>query len=183
MAPPLASTVADLGGLIAACATVGLLIAAVIAGRIARDQVIGLRQQLTLQQRLQSQRRVYDHIERLFDRDFVLMLSTAEDLFIEKPESPGGWEALWTARDSQQQAEVLAAMNFFEIVAGEYNDSSGILDRAVADKGLRFIADGMWTKAKPFVLWLRGSDPAPRAFEEWQRMYDQPSNTPVAPPP
>jgi hypothetical protein len=174
MAPPFASTVADIAGLVAACATLGLLIAAVVAGIIARQQVIGLRSQLALQRRLQSQQRVYDHIERLFDRDFVLMLSAAEELFVENPDPAGGWDALWTARDPQKQAEVLAAMNFFEIVAGEYNDPTGILDRAVADKALRVIADGMWTKAEPFVRWLGGTRPKPRPFEEWERMHDRP---------
>jgi hypothetical protein len=124
---------------------------------------------------------VYDHIERLFDRDFVLMLSAAEELFVENPDDADGWEALWTARDPRKQAEVLAAMNFFEIVAGEYNDPSGILDRAVADKGLRFIADAMWTKAEPFVLWLRGSEPEPRPFEEWERMHDRPRDISAGP--
>lgn len=128
----------------------GLLITAIVAGGIAREQVIGLRHQLTLQQRLQRQQRVYDHIERLFDRDFVLMLTVAEELFVEKPESSGGWEALWTARGPQKQAEVLAAMNFFEIVAGEYT-----------------IPAGSWTDQ-----WLRGWYPEPRAFEEWQNMHD-----------
>jgi hypothetical protein len=108
--------VADIGGVIAAVATIGLLITAIVAGSLAKEQLVGLRSQLTLQQQMQRQRRVYDHIERLFDRDFVLMLSTAEE----------------------------------------------------------------WTKAEPFVLWLRGSDPPPRPFEEWQRMHDSPDDSPLA---
>jgi hypothetical protein len=183
MAQHCASTVADIGGLIAACATLGLLIAAVFAGRIANKQVESLKEGLAVQRQIERRRRVYEHLGRLFDGQFILMLTQAEMLFKDEPsENAGNWEALWEERDSVQQSEIMAALDFFEIVAGEYNDpTETTLDKGVADRGLSIIADDMWLKARSFVLWLRVWYPDKRAFREWEHMYERPREVPLAP--
>jgi hypothetical protein len=176
--------IAAIGGVIAACATTGLLIAAWKAGLYAKEQVEQLKEQLKQQERLleqqqrgERQRRVYEHLARLQSREFVLMLSTAQELFLTKPnrrrkKQPNpNWQALWLKRDVEERAQIVTAMNFFEILAGEYNEPN-YLDKPAADKALAIVADGIWEQARSFVAWYRTwPPPSEQEFCEWERMY------------
>ncbi|MGA8363434.1 MAG: hypothetical protein WB709_02820 [Solirubrobacteraceae bacterium] len=63
-------------------------------------------------------------------------------------------------------------MNFYEIVASEYNDATDeLLDRDVADKALTYVVDDMWPLAEPFVRWLREKPGLEEAFDELESMY------------
>jgi hypothetical protein len=69
MSYPLGSTVADIGGLVAAVATLGLLVAAILGRTIAKRQLDGVRQQIEDQRRSARRRRVYEHLPQLLDLD------------------------------------------------------------------------------------------------------------------
>lgn len=81
-----------------------------------------------------------------------------------------GWNEIWTAKTDAQQTMIIAVLNFYEFVAGEYNDGGQLLDKSVADKFLSYVVDGVWLQAKPFVYWLR-EEYGDGAYEEWERMY------------
>jgi hypothetical protein len=156
------STLGDVGGLVTGIATLLLFGVAVVAAKFAKAQV-------DQQKDLARRQRVYEHLAQLYDRDFVLMMSAAQELFEERPPDESGWENTWEARDGDTKSEILAAMNFFEIVAGEYNDLREYLDKKAAQKALLVIADGLWDQAAPFVYWARkGSDS--RSYEQWEKM-------------
>ncbi len=134
MAPVYASTLANVGALVGAVATLGLVAAAIWAGVIAFQSLQGVREQLKLQhdqlgdlkeqlrlQRQSAQRqRVYELLSQLFDGDFIRMSLVAEQLFEEQAPNPGGWQALWEARTPEQRSMITAVMNFYEVVACEY---------------------------------------------------------------
>jgi hypothetical protein len=162
--PPVhsASTLGDVGGLLTGIGTLLLFVVAVVAAKFAKAQV-------DQQKDLARRQRVYEHLAQLYDRDFVLMMSAAQELFEERPPDESGWENAWEALDGDTKSEIVAAMNFFEIVAGEYNDPREYLDKEAAQKALLVIADGLWEQAAPFVYWARkGSDP--RSYEQWEKM-------------
>jgi hypothetical protein len=155
-------TLGDVGGLLTGIATLLLFVVAVVAAKFAKAQV-------DQQKDLARRQRVYEHLAQLYDRDFVLMMSAAQELFEEGPPDESGWENAWEARDGDTKSEIVAAMNFFEIVAGEYNDLREYLDKKAAQKALLVIADGLWEQAAPFVSWARkGSDS--RSYEQWEEM-------------
>lgn len=191
---PCASTTADVGGLIAAIATLGLLGAAWKAGGIAKQQLTGLRDQLVIQQQIERRRRVYQHLARLNDPDFIRMSNVAGRLFKSRLDDrgwsrlrnlvrlllrrraaePDGWKAIWKDTSDEDRSVVLSVMNFYEIVAGEYNDpKEELLDNALADKALIYIADAWWLQAESFVHWLRKATGSKRAFDEWERMHEK----------
>jgi hypothetical protein len=130
---PLASTVADIAASVAAFATVGLFIAACYAGWVAKRQLGRLDQQLTAQRKTEGRRRVFDHLTRLFDPNFIAMDTEAQRLFRARPKDSDGWETLWKGKGDDEKARISAAMNFYEVVVGDYNDPKGeVLDRATA---------------------------------------------------
>jgi hypothetical protein len=160
---PPASTLGDVGGLLTGIATLLLFAVAIIAAAFAKAQI-------DQQKELARRQRVYEHLAQLYDRDFVLMMSEAQELFEVRPPD---WEHAWDGRLGDAKSEILAAMNFFEIVAGEYNDPRGYLDKQAAQKALLVIADGLWEQAAPFVHWARkGSDS--RSYEQWELMSKRP---------
>jgi hypothetical protein len=162
--PPVqsASTLGDVGGLLTGIATLLVFVVAVVAAKFGKAQV-------DQQKDLARRQRVYEHLAQLYDRDFVLMMSAAQELFEERPPDESGWENVWEARDGDTKSEIVAAMNFFEIVAGEYNDPREYLDTKAAQKALLVIADGLWDQAAPFVYWARkGSDS--RSYDQWEKM-------------
>jgi hypothetical protein len=67
-----------------------------------------------------------------------------------------------------EQMTILAVLNYYELVAGEYN--SDALDRQAADVNLAYAAIVMWEYASAFIDYLRGADPA--YYAEWKYMYD-----------
>ena len=167
-----ATTVVGVAGLIAALATLGLLGAAIAAGVIAYEQLGGLGQQLELQRKSERRRRVHELLEHLFDVDFVKMSLEAEGLFRHPPTRPSGWKALWEAKTDEQKSMITAIMNFYEVVASEYNDPRGdLLDKELADKALTIITDGMWQLAASFVYRLRTLPGAGEAYAEWEHLH------------
>lgn len=171
---PLASTIGDIAASVAAVATVGLLVAASIAGVAAWRQLGGLTQQLQHQRKADGRRRVYEHLSRLFDRDFIKMDTEAQRLFRTRPAPPdaAAWKTLWDSKSESEKAKIMSTMNFYEVVAGEYNDTrQELLDKSTADKALVYIADQMWTQAEPFVRWLRTEYKEDRAYEEWEQLH------------
>jgi hypothetical protein len=168
----LASTVADIAESVGAVATVGLLLAACYAGFLANRQLGELKKQLTLQRKTEGRRRVFEHLARLFDRDFIKMDTDAQRLFKARPKNPDDWEALWDAKSDAEKFRITAAMNFYEVVAGDYNDpKEEVLDRTTADRALAYIADAMWILAEPFVFWLRAHFANDRAFADWEQLH------------
>jgi hypothetical protein len=185
---PEASTASDIAASVAAAATVGLLIAAWIAGRIAKAQLGKLTDQLAEQRTAEGRRRVYAHLSQLFDSDFIEMETDAQRLFKARPvPDDAGWAALWAQKNDNEKARILAAMNFYEVVAGEYNDANDhLIDKATADKALAIIASRMWVQAKPFVDWFRSTFGVERAFADWEELHgtvsgeEQPGAAPAA---
>jgi len=173
---PLAVGIGDIASWVAAAATLGLLIAAVLAGKTALDTLRA--------QRLAAQRqRVYDLLARTFDEDFIRMGILAETFFDNPPKTPTGWARRWKATSSDEGAVIQAVMNFYEVVAGEYN-TDGVLDRQLADKALMVITYAWWKRAEPFANWVRDNR-NPQAFEEWRAASDAyekayPEKAPVA---
>ena len=85
---------------------------------------------------------------------------------------PDGWEAIWEAKGDDEKLRVASAMNFYEVVAGDYNDpQEEVLDRATADRALAYIANAMSIQAKPFVYWLRGHFKDERAYADWEQLH------------
>jgi hypothetical protein len=175
MSPLLASTIGDVGTGVAALATLGLFLAACYAGTIAARQLAGLKEQLTDGRRAEGRRRVFDHLAQLFDHDFVEMDSEAQRLFNARPKPADGaaWETLWNQKTPEQQTKILVVMNFYEVVAGEYNDPKGeLLDRSTADKALSYIASEMWLRAEPVVHLLRIRFKERLAYAEWEKLHE-----------
>ena len=129
-----ASTAGDIAASVAAAATVGLLIAAWIGGHIANQQLRGLRQEREDQLIAERRRRVHAHLAQLFDSDFVKMTAEAQRLFkAGKTLDDMAWQALWEQKGDEEKARILAVMNFYEIFAGEYNDTEeNLVDQATA---------------------------------------------------
>jgi hypothetical protein len=169
---PLAVTLGEIAELVGAVATFGLLLAACAAGILASRQLGQLKEQITLQRKTEGRRRVFEHLAQLFDRDFIEMDTEAQRLFKARPKDPDGWETLWEAKSDDAKFRVASAMNFYEVIAGDYNDPEGeVLDRATADRALAYIADAMWVLAKPFVYWLREHFKNDRAYAEWEQLH------------
>ncbi len=174
-----ASTAGDIAASVAAAATVGLLIAAWIGGHIANQQLRGLRQEREDQLIAERRRRVHAHLAQLFDSDFIKMTAEAQRLFkAGKTLDDMAWQALWEQKGDEEKARILAVMNFYEIFAGEYNDTEeNLVDQATADKSISILADRMWVQAAPFVRWFRKHFGVPLAFADWEQLHHTVSKT------
>jgi hypothetical protein len=157
---------------VTALATVGLFLAACAAGAIAKQQIGKLSEQLELQRQFERRRRVYEHLSRLFDREFLLMTAEAQNFFRAHPKDASSWKAAWDKKTDKQQSMITAVLNFYEVVAIEYNDPKDeLLDKALADKTLTYLVGGVWLLAEPFVRWIREEYKNEGAYDEWERMY------------
>jgi hypothetical protein len=179
-----ASTLADVGAVVAAVATLGLLGAAIWAGvsasgslgevreqsRVQHDQLGELQKQLRLQRQSAQRDRVYELLSQLFKGDFIRMSLVAEALFQENPPDAGGWRACWEARTREERSMITTVMNFYEVVASEYN-SPDQLDRQVANRSLIPVADGMWRSAAGLVEWMRTLPGGERDYWDWEQMH------------
>jgi hypothetical protein len=176
---PIASATGDVAAIVVAIATVGLLIAASIAGWIANKQLVRLTQQLEDQRTAEGRRRVYEHLAQLFDRDFIETDTDAQRLFNTRPvPDDDTWEGLWKQKSDQEKARIVTVMNFYEVVAGEYNDDGNqLIDKATADKALTVIASRMWVQAEGFARWFRRYRSADLAYADWERLHDTVSAT------
>lgn len=159
-----------------ASATAGLLLVAVWAGKKAAD---GVRAQIDEQraiderhianeQAIERQHRVLNHQAILSSRDFVEMSATGIALFREFQEDAKKASSTWLAMTVLQQMTVLAVLNYYELVAGEYN--SNALDRQAADVNLAYATIVMWEYAAAFIGYLRSADQT--YYAEWSYMYD-----------
>jgi hypothetical protein len=174
MGTTMGSTFAEIATAVGAASTVGLFLAACVAGRIASRQLRGLKEQVSDGRAAEGRRRVFEHLGQLFDGEFVEMETEATRLFGAKPAPPdaAAWATLWSQKSDVQKSRIMAVMNFYEVVAGEYNDPTGeLLDRKTADKALSYIADAMWLRAAPFVAWLRDDFKEQRAYAEWEQLH------------
>jgi hypothetical protein len=170
---------------VTALATVGLFFAACVAGLIAKKQIGKLNEQLELQRHVESRKRVYEHLSRLFDRDFLIMTAEAQNFFRTHPGDASSWEDAWGKKTDRQQAMITAVLNFYEIVAIEYNDQKDeLLDRALAKKTLPYLVGDVWLLAEPFVHWIREEVKDDGAYAEWELMYRKADGTvtPAGPP-
>lgn len=175
-APPVGDAFVGWATVGLALATIGLLVAAVWAGKKAAD---GVRAQITeqrtiderhiaTQQAIERHHRVLDHQAILSSREFVEMSAPGIELFRKFQEDAGAAVSEWKAMTVLQQMTILAVLNYYELVAGEYN--SDTLDRQTADVNLAYAAIVMWEYAAPFIDYLRSTDPA--YYAEWKHMYD-----------
>jgi hypothetical protein len=151
--------IGDLSSWVAAIATLGLLVAAIVGGYTAIKT-------LRTQHLTERRRRVYDLLGRVFDEDFIGMGIVAQEFFAKPPRTAAGWARRWSATTADKQAVIQAVMNFYEIVAGEYN-AGDLLDRDLADKALMFITYAWWKRAAPFVDWVAVHSDS-HAYEEWR---------------
>ncbi len=74
----------------------------------------------------------------------------------------------WEELTFTQRGMVGSALNFYELVATEYN--FGFIDQDVADKHLGYLTVLAWEQYREMVTWLARSDP--RYFEQWRYMYN-----------
>jgi hypothetical protein len=141
-----ASTAGDIAASVAAAATLGLFIAAWIAGRKANQQLGELRQQREDQLLAERRRRVYAHLAQLFDSDFVKMTAEAQRLFkAGQTLDDTAWLALWESKNNEEKARILAVMNFYE------NRWDGLESRVVATGKCRQ-AGACWKNAQLRVV-------------------------------
>jgi hypothetical protein len=155
----------DWATLLGALATLGLLIAAVWAGwKAAR----GVSEQIKEQRRIQRRARVFDLQSRFSASDFIAMNAEAVAMMEAFAADPSTAAMRWERMSNVRTLRVLAVLNFYELVATEYN--SGVLERDVADPNLAYTVVATWDAAEAFLTYLRRTDPA--YFAEWKYLYD-----------
>ncbi|HSZ14175.1 MAG TPA: hypothetical protein VK790_09080 [Solirubrobacteraceae bacterium] len=157
---------------IGALATVGLLYAAVRAGKIARDSVEvaakGIKDQIDEQRRVEQRRRTYELLSAYYDSDFIAHAGEGFALLRLFNHDLPAAEAQWKDIGLDEKWPITAAMNFYELVATEYN--AGFLDRQVANKHLAYLTVDTWKHYEGLVDWLGRSDK--RFYEQWRYMCD-----------
>jgi hypothetical protein len=172
-------TFGDWATAVGAGATIGLFGAALwaghtasSAGRTARTSVTtaatGIRKQIDEQRAIELRRRVYDHLSRFYSGDFTELNADLQKLLRSFESDPSKGQAAWKAMDDHAKARILTVLNFYELVATEYN--AEFLDRDVANRHLAYIAVAMWEAARKFIAWLREKDSA--YFQDWERLYE-----------
>jgi hypothetical protein len=144
-----------------AAATLGILVAAVWAA------VYGVRNQIEQQRTIERRRRVYDHQATLNSRDFAEMTAEAVHFIELFRSNPATAAPSWQRAFAAVKMRVIAVLNFYELVAGEYNET--LLDRDIANPTLAYVAVGMWDYADPFLAHLR-QEGGGVGFEQWKAM-------------
>lgn len=165
-------TFGDVGALFVALATFGLLLAAIWAGKTAKESVEvageGIRSQIEEQRRIERRRRTYELLGIYMSADFLQRSTdTVPVLRIFNRDRAAG-EAHWKQMTETGKVTVTSVLNFYELVATEYN--SGFLDRDVADKHLAYATIVMWEHAKGHLEWRRAGNK--RYYEQWKYLYD-----------
>ena len=159
-------TFGDWATLLGALATLALFATAVWAGLKAAG---GVREQISAQRAIERQRRVFDHQSTLNSREFIELSAEAADVIEMFRTNAAEGEELWKTRMSRlEKMRVLAVLNYYELVATEYN--AEVLDRPAADTNLAYAVVVMWRYAKTFLDYLRRDDPA--YFDEWKYLWD-----------
>jgi hypothetical protein len=82
----------------------------------------------------------------------------------------------WDRMSNLGALRVLAVLNFYELVATEYN--SRVLEREVANPNLAYTVMAAWEAAEDFMKHLRLRDPT--YFAEWKYLYDHHRNAIIA---
>lgn len=162
---------ADLFGDVAtvgvAAGTFGAVGTAVWAGRKAAHEVD---KQLGTQRELHREQRVFELQGTLSSREFTEMSAVAADVIDLFGKNQRWARARWETGTSNREAmTVLAALNFYELIATEYNANA--IDRRTANVYLGYAAVRMWEYAEPFVSYLRTRDDT--YYAEWKRFYDR----------
>jgi len=146
-------------------ATVALVGTAVWAGRKATGEV---RKQLETQRQLHRKQRVFELQNALNSREFIEMTATAAEFLDSfKVDEDAGRER-WECGGALEKMTVAGVLNFYELIATEYN--AGAIDRHAADLYLAYAAISYWRYAEPFVTYLRSRDSA--YFAEWKYFYE-----------
>jgi tellurite resistance protein len=156
---------ANIATMVAAAATVLLLIAAVWAGKTAQAQIAE-------QRRIEMRRRAYDHLGVFNSREFTEMTSEAAAVFRLFKEEKATPETIWAKLSDADKTAVQTFLNFYEEIATEYN--AGFLDRT-ASEPLVFVAVVMWQRSEGLSEWFRRSDP--RYLEQWEALYQDNATT------
>lgn len=154
---------ATLGG---AIATAGLLGAAIVAGVKAAGDI---RKQIDMQRAIQRKQRVFELQGAFSSREFTEMSAVAADVIELFRSNRSAAVTTWEHRISRQEAmTALAVLNYYELVAAEYNAES--FDRATADSYMGYAAVIMWEYAEPFTDYLREKDST--FFVEWKYFFE-----------
>lgn len=148
-----------------AAATWGLLSAAIWAGYKASR---GVRDQINEQRLIERRRRVFELQSVLSRADFIAINAEAVKMMEAFGSDASSARTAWDSLSSFKSLRILAVLNFYELVATEYNE--GFLDRGAANKNLAYTVIATWEYAEAFVAYLRDNDPA--YFDEWKYLYD-----------
>jgi hypothetical protein len=150
---------ATLGG---AVATAGLLVVAIVVGLKAACDI---REQIDTQRAIQRKQRVFELQGAFSSREFAEMSAAAADVIELFRANRSAAMTTWEHHTSREKAMMaLAVLNFYELVAAEYNAES--FDRATADSYMGYAAVIMWEYAEPFTEYLRENDST--FFVEWK---------------
>jgi hypothetical protein len=154
-----------------AVATLLLFATALWAGSLAKREIAegraNVEKQIRTQHTLEAQRRVFALQSTLNSREFVEMSAKLVTVVRSFPSDSSAGVAVWKATLDLDQMVVLAVLNFYELVASEYN--AKLLDREVADMNLAYTVVRMWDYVNKLVTSLRLDNPA--YFDEWEHLY------------
>jgi hypothetical protein len=114
-----------------AAATWALLIAAIWAGYKAAR---GVRDQINEQRLIERRRRVFELQSVLSRADFIAINAEAVKMMDAFRSDPSSARTEWDSLSSFRSLRILAVLNFYELVATEYNEE--FLDRVAANKNL-----------------------------------------------
>jgi hypothetical protein len=103
-----------------------------------------------------------------FSGDFLVKAADASPLLRLFNDDVSAGEALWNSMSESERGKVTGVLNFYELVASEYN--AGWLDEEVADKHLAYMTVAMWKLARGLAEWLRRADA--RYYEQWKYLFD-----------
>lgn len=148
---------------VGAAATVGIFVSAVWAA------FYGVRNQIEQQRTIERRRRVYDHQAALNSREFAEMTAEAVQFFELFRSNAASAVPSWQKSLIAVKMRVIAVLNFYELVASEYN--AALLDRDLANPNLAYATVEIWDRAHPFVAHLR-HEGGGAGFEQWKAMVE-----------
>jgi hypothetical protein len=149
-----------ISSLLAAIFTGGLLLVAIVAAWYTRKQ-------LRTQSANAKLARVYALSDRTSDTKFMAaMMTTVRLLNMDSAAGRARWDS---RRFVNSRPDVLAVLNFFEEVAGEYCD--GLLDESVADRNVAYLAVNLWTMAdRWFADLVRGTSRQDGSWDQLEKL-------------
>ena len=153
-------TVSALGAVASAAVAAGAVI-------VARIQIL---KQLREARERECRERVDFYHARLNHVDFLPILSEAVDLLATRPDHQEKAMAALRAGDTERRLRIIAVLNFFEELAGQYRD--GLLDHEAADHILVPTLQQYWAFGDNwFIARVRATDSA--ALSEWHAMIGE----------